>query len=197
MFAWTEYRARLSDTSLWIEKADQMVSAARLLEPSIISYWEKVRDDHVYNKSFKQEPALNTTHYPFLQDVFFMLAAYALENYFKAAILSQPEHRSVIAEAKLPKEAQGHKLLLLAGHAGFKIDEDKVDKLFLRKLEEHSLWRGRYPAPLIYHKLVTSYTINGRNYFTSFLAPTEIPPVNDLIDRVSIYVKGIVLPDQQ
>jgi len=195
IFAWSQYRARLSDVSLWIEKADQLVDAAHLLEPSIIAFWDKARAQYPRDGSSKQESESNSTHYPFLQDIFFMLAAYALENYLKAAILSQPGHRSTIAEAKQPEEAKGHQLSLLARHAGFQLNESKMDKLFLQKLEEHSTWRGRYPAPLLYRKLVTSYMIDGRNYFSAFLAPTEIPQINDLIDRVSTYVKSTVLPN--
>lgn len=178
---------------MWVEKADQLVSAARLLKPSIISYWDKARADYMYTGSSKRESPVNF-YYPFLQDVFFMLVAYALENYFKAAILGQPKHQASIASGKLPDDAKGHKLVLLASRARFELDKSKLDELFLLKLEEHSTWKGRYPAPYTHRKLVKGHTMDGVSYLTALLEPAEIPVLNDLTTRVSAYTKAIVLP---
>lgn len=66
----SEYKEKIPDYKLWIDKAEELLEVADLLEPEITKMWGKMRE----GGSIKE-------HYI---TTYFMLSSYALENLLKA-----------------------------------------------------------------------------------------------------------------
>ena len=79
--------------------------------------------------------------------VYYMLIGFALENYYKGAIIAKLLGRGGKIEAnKLDSIVNKHQLLQLAGDAGVTI-KDRLHKSYINYITECVLWRGRYPLP--------------------------------------------------
>jgi hypothetical protein len=113
-----KFEQNLIDVKLWIEKADQLVNAAEVIAIKVKEYWQYLK---VNNGEFTTE---KSSRFPLLQDIYFMLNAFALENYFKAIIVFQkPElskRKYELDFGDLPKELNSHNLNYLANKTSFK-----------------------------------------------------------------------------
>jgi len=85
--------------------------------------------------------------WPITNYVYFMLIGFALENYYKGAIilLRNNKHLKSIEKGELPKDLKNHNLLKLAKNAKLPI----ANKSYINQLSECVRWRGRYPTPLV------------------------------------------------
>jgi hypothetical protein len=80
-------------------------------------------------------------------DVYYMLIGFALENYYKGAILAKLlESGKCTQEGKLDSVLNTHHLSQLADEAGVAI-KDRLHKSYLDYITECVTWRGRYPLP--------------------------------------------------
>ena len=76
-----QFSERLTDVRLWIEKADELVSAAILLEVEVLKYWSEIKVQNVRIVSIPDRKNV--------QEAYFLLIAYALENFLKAFLIHQ------------------------------------------------------------------------------------------------------------
>ena len=110
-----DYSQRLLDSRGWIRCADSLLFAARLLETEIRQQWSEVivEDGQVVHTSGRQD-----VHGPY-----FLLIAFALENFFKAVRVSleRPQLRNRLI-AVLPPFLNEHDLLKLASAAKLSVE---------------------------------------------------------------------------
>jgi hypothetical protein len=132
------YRRLLLSSAGWIRKADDLLYAARQLEPSVRSVWESRLAGAARGGSC---PAG-------VLGVHLMLVAYAIENLLKAALVRRPSHdlrRQVERSARLPRQLATHDLSRLA--KSLRIDITPDEHGLLRRLARAATWSGRYPVP--------------------------------------------------
>ena len=175
-----QFSERLIDTRLWIEKADGLISAANLLEEDILKYWSEIQ---VENNRTVSEPNRKCA-----QEAYFLLIAYALENFFKALLIYRnQETLKGRLKLKLPKYLKEHDLIKLASKAKFstKVYEEE---LFCR-LSRFSIWKARYPVPIDFDALHNVKILSDeRAYFTDYYKPQDIGIIHNIIDRLRKHV---------
>lgn len=188
----SQYSENMLDWDLWIGKAEELLSAAGALAPHIHSYWDIVMSnvkEGGYGKGGKPP------HKPpvYIQAVFSMLIAYALENLFKAMIIGEQQdafRNQIMSNAgNLPAKIKSHDLIRLAKEAHFKFNVNDED--LLTRLYRNSDWAGRYPVPVSSSGLknIKVFTTDGKGHFTAFLRPEDIDLLNDLVNRVKTHIK--------
>jgi len=84
-----EYQEQVLTPSSWINQADELIEASKKLEPSIKKYWLTV-SKYFDPKKGTYSPPAGFKPKRLLQATYFMLVAYAIENYFKAVKWSAP-----------------------------------------------------------------------------------------------------------
>jgi len=117
-----------SKPSSWKNKADTLARTAYKLE---------VDRDKQDNKfvDFSSSP------------VYYMLIGFALENYYKGAILAKLIKNSQIStNGELESSLKTHDLVNLAKQAGITIE--KTQESQLKHITEFTIWKGRYPLPI-------------------------------------------------
>jgi len=188
----SQYSESLLNWDLWIGKAEELLATARALEPNIRSYWDVVMSDV---KELRYSKGGKPPHKPpvYIQAVYSMLIAYALENLFKALIIGEQQDvfRNQIMSngGKLPAKVKDHDLIRLAKEAHFKFNVNDED--LLTRLYRNSSWAGRYPVPVSSSGLknIKVFVTDGEGHFTAFLRPEDIELLNDLINRVKTHIK--------
>jgi hypothetical protein len=152
-------------------------------------YWEELGDNLIIAAN-KLEPE---TEGPIYNRIYLMLIGFALENYYKGAmILLKDNYAKAINTGKI-NHLKNHNLLGLASKAGLNIHDDL--HAILNQLTEYIVWRSRYPAPL---EATGDKGIKGKIRFSppssnnsSFLAPYSLelstivtkPQISKLIDQ--------------
>jgi hypothetical protein len=179
-----QYQEQVLIPIYWIKQADELIQASKKLEPSIKRYWLAV------SKYF--DPRKGTYNPPpefkpkkLLQATYFMLVAYAIENYFKAVLITnfEADYKSeILRTGKLPRALIDHNLMKLSERTNFTLSN--IDTSLLTRLSRNSLWQGRYPVPVNANQLNSMTIHNGNAYFTAFLAPDDIKNLNTLIRRI-------------
>ena len=174
----------------WIDKADQLVLSSKKLEPSIKKYWEKVRS-YIDLEKGKYNPPLSYKPKPLLEDTYFLLIAYALENYIKAILVykNKDEYsKDILRDGILPKDLQknGHDLLSLLKKLKI-IELSESEKSILNRLYRHSTWQGRYPVPVNadhYAKANTGYDRKSFDFKTIGYFQNDVSQIQQLIKRL-------------
>ncbi len=187
-----QYLENLLNWDLWIDKAETLLAAAGALEPHIRSYWDVVASDV---KEGRYSKGGKPPHKPptYLQPIYSMLIAYALENLFKAMIIGEQQDtfRTHIMNkgGNLPRKINSHDLIRLAKEAHFKFSASDED--LLTRLHRNSEWAGRYPIPVSSSGLknIKVFTTDGKGHFTAFLRPEDIDLLKDLVHRVKTHIK--------
>lgn len=187
-----QYLEDLLNWDLWIDKAETLLAAAGALEPHIRSYWDVVVSDA---KEGRYSKGGKPPHKPpaYLQAIYSMLIAYALENLFKAMIIreQQDTFRTHIMNegGKLPRKIKSHDLIRLAKEAHFKFNASDED--LLARLHRNSEWAGRYPVPVSSSGLknIKVFTTDGKPHLTAFLSPNDIDLLSDLVHRVKTHIR--------
>jgi hypothetical protein len=176
-----DFSNRLTDTSLWIKMADELVDAANILEAEVIKYWSEIQlDEHNH--------PVSTSGRKYVQGEYSLLIAYALENYFKALLIhqNQKDLKGWLL-TKLPGYLKHHDLGKLAAESKFKLDTSEEELLF--RLSRSSIWAARYPIPIEPEALANMKKFsNGRFGLIAYYAPQDINRIHNLIDRLRNHV---------
>lgn len=184
---WDEvYKRNYESTAFWdrhwIRSAQDLLASARELEPKIEALWESYRA-HSKDKGVRLRP----DHF---QGPYFMLIAFALENLFKAGLVSKSSWRykqEFRENHKFPSDLKGHDLVELATKSGFDFGLEEED--LLRRLTRHAIWAGRYPVPIHYKKTaVIEEFLDGNEYHISWFGGNDLEKIKALLENVSAYV---------
>jgi hypothetical protein len=176
-----DFSNRLTDTSLWIRMADELIDAANVLEADVVKYWSEIQlDEHNH--------PVKTSNRKYVQGSYSLLIAYTLENYFKALLIhqNQKDLKGWLL-TKLPGYLNDHVLGRLASKSKFKLDTSEEE--LLCRLSRSSIWASRYPIPLEPKKLANVEKLsNGQYYLTPYYAPQDIKRIHDFVDRIRNHV---------
>jgi HEPN domain-containing protein len=176
-----DFSNRLTDTSLWIRMADELVDAANILEAEVIKYWSEIQlDEHNH--------PVSASGRKYVQGEYSLLIAYALENYFKALLIhrNQKDLKGRLL-TKLPGYLHTHDLGELASKLKFKLDTSEEE--LLCRLSRSSIWAARYPIPIGPEALANMEKLsNGQSYLVAYSAPQDIKRVHNFIDRLRNHV---------
>jgi len=174
------YKSNYENTAFspwpWINSARCLLASAKVLEPKVLELWENMK-----NQPFKRLPVNYTGPY-------FMLIAFAVENYFKAAIVKKKylDFKKEFREnkkQKFPKDLNSHKLINLAKKAGFILS--KGEEGLLRRLTRHAIWAGRYPIPTDYSKSTISELFSdGTEHAVSYYGGDDVERLNILLKDI-------------
>jgi hypothetical protein len=130
------YRDRLLDAEAWFQTGEHLLEAAEMVSPKVDAFWEKVRGGAGWDDQYVA--------------IYFMLAAFGLENLLKAQIVRKRRAEigaAVAARTRLPQVMLTHDLHQLAVEAGFP-GRAAANERLLRSLTRSSEWYGRYPLPV-------------------------------------------------
>jgi len=183
---------RLLDCRLWTDKAEELLTAASVVEPLVREHWNVVTTN--FNEGRYSYDGGKTSRTPpiNLQGPYFVLVAYALENLFKAVIIQQDkkehgDHISVNRQQRLLSRIIGHDLVALAGAAQLIINVSEEDLLV--RLSQNSIWAGRYPVPVDWDKLRNAEVYSdGKSYLTACFYPHDVDRLKTLVQRVKTHV---------
>ncbi|MCX6009875.1 MAG: hypothetical protein NTW48_07600 [Chloroflexi bacterium] len=175
----------------WVEKADDMLEASRVLEPQLRRYWSVVLTNAQQGKYDKggEHPDVPP---PNLHGSYFILVSYALENLFKALIIRERSDEissQFLQTGRLPRLINEHNLVKLSEEAKMKMDIKEED--ILTRLSRQSKWKSRYPVPVELHDIrnVIQYS-DGKPYFTDYYAPGDIDGLNAIVQKVRSHFSG-------
>jgi hypothetical protein len=177
------YSEELLRTERWISKADNLLSAAAVLETRIDDFWEAVRRRETPRGNFGDE-----------YGPYFMLIAFAIEHLCKAALI----HRRVGALKnaplrRLPKDLKEHDLVCLINTIGLPITHD--EEALLVRLSRCSIWLGRYPVPLYSEALRGSQEYaDGKTRLTACFFIEDVDDVKRLVLRIRQHVGTLLDP---
>ena len=184
-----QYLEQALDWQLWVKSADDLLAASEKLEPSIKRYWSAAREN--LKEGRYSEPKKEPVRY--LQAIYSMLVAYAIENLYKASLILQNKkqyEQYILQERRLPGELKTprHNLLDLVHKLNLNIDADETNLLL--RLSRNSHWQGRYPVPVKAEDLNSVIKDdNGNVHFVAFLAPDDIQKLKLLIKRIKKNIK--------
>ena len=171
-----QFSETIIDPAVWIRKGEELVVAASVLEMQVETYWSSVK--------LEGSRVVVTERHPNVQAVYFMLIAYAMENYFKALIVHahHEELRSRML-TDVPNYVKGHDLMALARAVGLSLDVNEDELLY--RLSENAIWKARYPVPLGSDELTAFQQLSdGRTYFTAYFGPRDVLRIHAFLDRL-------------
>lgn len=175
------FSERLVDTDSWIEKADELLAASSILEKDIVAYWSAM--------SIENGRVAGIPNRRLVQGPYFLLIAYALENYFKALLVHR--NRELLKNrllSTLPDYLKKHDLIELGRDVSLKLDIAEEDLLL--RLGRNSIWAARYPVPTGPCALAAMKKYSdGKHYMTAYLGPNDVSRIHGFIDRL----RGLVL----
>jgi hypothetical protein len=176
-----DFSNRLTDTSLWIMKADELIAAANVLGAEVKKYWSEIQPD-------EHNQPVSTSGRKDVQGAYSLLIAYALENYFKALLIYRNQRNlKGWLHTKLPWYLKQHDLEKLASESKFTLDT--LEEELLCRLSRSSIWAARYPIPIEPEALANTQRFSsGKSYFIAYYAPQDIERIHDFVDRLRDYV---------
>jgi len=190
-----QYLGQALDWRLWVKSADDLLAASKKLEPSIKRYWSLAKENLIAERENLKEGRYSEPwkeQGPYLQAIYSMLVAYAIENLYKTSLILQNKNQyeqDIMRERGLPRElkTQRHDLLDLVNKLNLNIDEDEINLLL--RLSRNSYWQGRYPVPTKAKDLNSVVVHDGIPHFVAFLAPNDFPKIESLISRIKEHIK--------
>ncbi|MBM3118636.1 MAG: hypothetical protein FJ006_03645 [Chloroflexi bacterium] len=177
----------------WVEKADEMLEASKVLEPQLWKYWSVVLTNAKEGKYDKGGKHPNIPP-PNLHGPYFILVSYALENLFKALIIGRRKDEidsQFLQTGRLPRLINEHNLVKLSKEANIEVDIKEED--ILTRLSRQSKWKSRYPVPVELHDIrnVIQYS-DGNPYFTDYYAPGDIDQLNTIVKKVRSHIAEVI-----
>jgi hypothetical protein len=109
---------------IWLLKADSLIAAFDVL----IADDERMERENLPGRR--------------VQSVAYMLAGFAIENLLKGILIAEKTPLNENGKFTL----KSHELLELAADAGYELVE--TDQRLLERIQEFTVWTGRYPIPL-------------------------------------------------
>lgn len=180
-----QYLDGLLNPRSWVDKADEMIEASKVLELQLRKYWNVVQADAEegrYNKG-GEPPHIPP---PNLHGPYFILVSYSLENLFKAIIIRKRREEisnQFLQTGRLPRLINAHNLVKLSKEA--KVDVDIGEEDILTRLSRQAGWKSRYPVPVELNGIqnIIQYS-DGKLHFTDYYAPGDIDRLNVLVQKV-------------
>ncbi len=190
-----QYLERALNWQLWVKSADDLLAASKELEPSIKRYWSLAEDNLIAERENAREGRDRVPwkeQGPYLQAVYSMLVAYAIEDLYKASLILQKRKQyeeEILRERGLPKELKTprHNLLDLVQKLNLSIDEHEIGLLL--RLSRNSHWQGRYPVPIKATDLNSVAIHKEIPHFVGFLAPNDLVKVESLVSRIREHIE--------
>ncbi len=187
-----QYIENLLNWGLWVDKANKLLEASKILESQIQDYWNVVKNNFKqgrYNKG-GEPPHIPPSD---LHDPYFILISYALENLLKALIIRDrsDEIRSQFAQTgRLPSLIKEHDLVRLSKKSNIKLDITEED--ILMRLSRQSKWKSRYPVPVELSDMmnILKYS-DGKAYFADYYKPDDLGLLDAIVKRVKDHL-GVV-----
>ncbi len=161
------FNSILTDIQFWNDTADALVETAYKLENE---------------KAYKNGDIISSR----FRHIYYMLIGFALENYYKGAILTKRlrNHESILTD-KLDLSIKSHQLAELARDAGI-IFEGRFQESHISYITECIIWKGRYPLPTSANSIdgsMTCYPGEERKVFTQLEPIITISAVHELIEQ--------------
>ena len=185
------YLEDLLNLRLWVAKADEMLEASKVLEPQLREYWSVVRTSGKAKKHDRHSQHPNIP-LPNLHGPYFVLISYALENLFKAMIVTErsDEIRSqFLQKGRLPSPIHEHDLLKLSKEANMKVDIREEDILI--RLSRQSKWKSRYPVPVELSDIRNVFRYSdGKPYFADYYAPDDLDRLDAIVQKARSHIPG-------
>ncbi|MFC2000920.1 hypothetical protein ACFLUZ_00235 [Chloroflexota bacterium] len=178
-----DYSQRMSDWEMWVNKADELIEAAKLLEPHVRESWNIITTD--FEEGRYTDPLKSPRkHPPNPQSAYFMLVAFVLENLMKSIVIRSREkeyHNRLFR--RLPGDVKTHDLWGLSKKAKLHTTLEEED--LLRRLSRQSSWAGRYPIPIedAHLKNIETYS-DDKSYLTAVFYPNDVNRLSNLLSRV-------------
>jgi len=187
------YLDSLFNPWLWVQKAEEMLEASKVLELQLRKYWSVVLTNAKEGKYDKggEHPHIPP---PNLHGPYFILVSYALENLFKALIIRRRRDEissQFLQTGRLPRLIKAHNLVKLSKEANIKVDIGEED--ILTRLSRQSRWKSRYPVPVELNDIqnVIQYS-DGKPYFTDYYALGDIDRVNAIVQKVRSHIAEVI-----
>jgi len=177
-----QFSENLANPVLWIQKAEELLVSVKILEAYVIRYWKKIRLGKDGRLTCLPRGKGKYVHGPY-----FLLVAYAIEDYFKALLVHKNREslRNKVLN-DIPSYIKTHDLLLLARNVGMTctiVEED-----LLVRLSKNSLWAARYPVPTGPNAIAAMRKFSdGRTYLTAYFGPEDADRIRAFIDRLRKY----------
>lgn len=170
-----DYTQRLLESGWWRNSAEEVWAAAQTLEPKIDDLW----------KSFSQHRPgpINMTN------VYFMLAAFTLEDYCKSILACRLRGKEHVRPMKtLPRSFRTHDLNKLLKTIGLAVNHD--EEQLLDRLARSSAWAGRYPVPVQPAQNGANIRFLGpKPYWVERFRRDDVQKVRQLVQRVEEYAQ--------
>jgi len=186
------YLNGLLNPSSWVERADDMLEASKVLELQLRKYWSVVLTNA---KEGKYDKGGEYPHIPppDLHGPYFILVSYALENLFKALIIRRRRDEissQFLQTGRLPGLIKTHNLVKLSKEANIKMDIGEED--ILTRISRQSGWKSRYPVPVELKDIqnVIQYS-DGKPCFTDYYAPGDIDRLIAIVQKVRNHIAEI------
>ena len=177
-----QYSEQLLDIHGWIRKAEELLAATNVLAPEIRKMWEEIEID-------KKGHMIRTSGRSNVQATYFMLIAYAMENYFKA-ILVHRERKSlrIRLHTSLPRFLNEHDLIKLAHKTNLSLLDVPEEELLVR-LSRNSVWAACYPVPIGPSGIRAMQQFSdGQNYLIAYSGPRDFDRIQAFMERLRCLV---------
>jgi len=175
-----QFSQQLTNTGFWIDKADELLTAADILEGEVVQYWAEI--------GIKDGQVVGTPKRRNIQGPYFLLIAYSLENYLKALLI----HRNLRSLknrllSSLPDYIKEHNLVQLARRVNLSISVQEEE--LLSRLSRNSMWAARYPVPTSPDGLAAIKEFsNGKAYLVAYFGPQDVNLIKKFTDRLQKHV---------
>jgi hypothetical protein len=153
----------------WVDAAADLAKALIYLRPPVIEFCKAA-----ISSDAQRLPVEKGVHGSYL-----MIAAYALENMFKAMLTSKATETESPTPQALLKELKTHDLSKLAAAAGVILTEQGSD--LLARLTYFAVWAGRYPAPLATAALKPQSVSGGAPNTLRCLRGSDVRSIDELL----------------
>jgi hypothetical protein len=169
----------MGNPELWIRKAKELLAAAGILEAYIVRYWSAVRVDK--NGRLDRLSRGKGRH---IHGAYFLLIAYAMEDYFKALLIHK--NRESLCNrllSDIPEYIKTHDLLQLARNVGMTVTMLEEDLLV--RLSRNSIWAARYPVPTGPNGIAALRQFSNRKtYLMAYFGPEDVDRIRGFLDRL-------------
>lgn len=172
----SNYISKLLREQSWLDRAEDLINAAKFIEPEIEQIWDSLRQAH-----YGQVSNIGRRGY---LETYLMLMSFAFENILKAKIIAikKIEFRNYInAKGRLPQELNSHDLYDLAQNLSINLDGEED---LLRRMSRSATWAGRYPVPIRSIALKGQRYSNGSIRNDSTLKKSDIEKVKNLMNKL-------------